>query len=776
MTFVSKAILLFGGVVEDRGNMVRLADGIVTKKGEIGPGAINSVVFDDYVDRHTDFGKRKRQQQQSGLDFKVDYEGTARLGSIVRPPKHTMKQNFQEGDPKSNSQPQRVQDSTKSRARGGGLPPRKLSFQELQSLEGEHFLNAMADDPELAARVAETYGIMSHDTTKPRKMRSMRTNKGSSNKSKARAIGKTDFLDDLKKGGVPIVSWLVLIVLIVAGLWYLNQMFAGPQAVRTKKKNAQHRRKNKQLKQIANGRELDELEEEVVAEVEGAVAGRNTGGESKKKKKKRGLSAKKVPSKAKENNKDNNKKQVQAPLPEASASKRRQENGDAQLAAALAAGWEDGEHDEGEWQTVRKRVEARTNDDGNTGNTHVTKTNGGHISKNGIIPNGSLPSNNTSGKTNESKAGAKKALNSKTEPSTAGPNGAAKAVKDEILGARINKSDLESSPSTKENVETKSINLAKDIAASEVKDESLEPKIIKSDVESSLSMGAESSLSTKEDAKTNSNNVAKEIAVTEVKDDILETKIVKSDVEISLSTKVDTEARIINSSEETAVSEVTTGEAEPPNDRKVDESTGSGAPEIKSEIAANKTTTKPPSATDGDLQSTSKIEIQPTTTTKQEEASVSAKNGCNGGVSSESIETTVDSELCEKAQADATLLKPAESHVGAKPTESQGGAKPTESQDGVVNGKEAPNSKSDEMATESEEKSATKTSTDDLSPKTEFTTESDAQLALELQSQEERLAQISTPKAAGGDDCNNDDDGWEEVTGRRNRGKTSANQ
>ncbi|KAL7565529.1 hypothetical protein ACA910_003809 [Epithemia clementina (nom. ined.)] len=272
----------------------------------------------------------------------------------------------------------------KTRARGSsGLPPRKVTYEELSHMDQESFLKALYDDPELAQAVAQEHAKEQQRSSgaKMKRSQAMKSQQRSEDSKQHRraagsgAVGtETEFLEELKKGGIPVVTWTVLIIMIAGALYKLYQWLAGPQAkgkphhtnrgggVTTLRKSKAKQPKAKQPhSQNTNQQQQQQLpveEEKVVLELADAVGPSSIENSSTKKKKSTGKVAKKKPPNIKQQKSSSTSKQPQQTTPPEEVAPVAKEKINSGAVAPVTESWEETQAGDGEWQTVRKRADS----------------------------------------------------------------------------------------------------------------------------------------------------------------------------------------------------------------------------------------------------------------------------------------------------------------------------------------------------------------------------------------------------------------------------------
>ena len=323
-----------------------------------------------------------RGRGASSLDYKLPPGSSKSSTTLARPnkgsPSTTAKTTADQQQQTRRTRHQQF----KTRARGSsGLPPRKVTLEELAQMDQETFLKALYDDPELAQAVAQEHAkeqqqkaAGAHKMKRSHNMKSQRED----SKHRTRGPGSSSpgkekpFLNELKKDGVPVVQWTVLIVILAVTIYQLYKLLAGPQAKGKPPHgtrgsaggggggNPAQRKKSKQSKAKQLSQTVPAVEEKVVAELKDAVVSTAEVDTSKQKKK----TGRRIPKTKTSNNK-------QKTSSNSTKQKAKQQEADPVPAAKVKsipfasdptpslAHWEDGgEQDQGEWQTVPKRADS----------------------------------------------------------------------------------------------------------------------------------------------------------------------------------------------------------------------------------------------------------------------------------------------------------------------------------------------------------------------------------------------------------------------------------
>ena len=126
--------------------------------------------------------------------------------------------------------------SIATRASGSrGPPPRKFDLSNLEGMDEEQLLQALHEDPELADTAAKMAEQANKQQQNPRKASSTTPPKdqycrAANGSVKDVGQGYPEALREMIDGGVPITQWIVLLVLLYAGLYQLRKAVLGPAA------------------------------------------------------------------------------------------------------------------------------------------------------------------------------------------------------------------------------------------------------------------------------------------------------------------------------------------------------------------------------------------------------------------------------------------------------------------------------------------------------------------------------------------------------------------
>lgn len=120
-----------------------------------------------------------------------------------------------------------------TRARGSsGIPPRgKLQLEDLQGMSQDEIMQALYEDPELAAAAASQV-----DNDKPSTASSSSSSSSASGNAKKIPQGKR--VDSLKERGFPFVQWAVLLLLLGLAIYQIYKSMLAPSTKSRSKKPA----------------------------------------------------------------------------------------------------------------------------------------------------------------------------------------------------------------------------------------------------------------------------------------------------------------------------------------------------------------------------------------------------------------------------------------------------------------------------------------------------------------------------------------------------------
>ena len=174
----------------------------------------------EVVDKLLGTAERKRARPASSLDVKV-----TNGDNMTRPPKKKKQSQKQQQKQLQQYYESRQYESEK-RARGGAR--NKYDFSELDGLSEEEIMQALYDDPEMAAAAAEAAEKMQRKKDRTQKLKTESTHKRSRTVSEHPAHLKA-MMDE----GVPVKQWIILLVLLGAGLWQLRKAIVGSKKTGT---------------------------------------------------------------------------------------------------------------------------------------------------------------------------------------------------------------------------------------------------------------------------------------------------------------------------------------------------------------------------------------------------------------------------------------------------------------------------------------------------------------------------------------------------------------
>lgn len=341
------------------------------EKGKVGDGNPQSDIFRKFMGKHQ-IGRgtgssTNAVKETNSLDYKSP--NSVPSSSLTHPPavKPTKRQPQDQILAEQQQKQQRPARQVKTRARGAsGLPPRKLSLNELAHLDHDQFLKALKDDPDLARSFAEEHAKSEQSKTGgPKMKRSMKRDAKYRRTFDGTVEKQSEFLEELKKGGVPVVQWTVLIVIFVVIIYNFYKILAGPQASANKKvtrtPNKRKQQKQTKTKKQASAGSTEEAVEEEADESEKILADPLANGKKKK------LPSKRLPKKPNNAVKQKSTTANSSTVTNSTNGKEKQEtkpgtNNGASLPTVSVSpptwiGDVDTSEATGEWQTVRKRSE-----------------------------------------------------------------------------------------------------------------------------------------------------------------------------------------------------------------------------------------------------------------------------------------------------------------------------------------------------------------------------------------------------------------------------------
>ena len=165
--------------------------------------------------------ERKRSRPTySSLDIKVP-DGMKL--TTTRMPRRSQPQQQQQ------QQQQRIISSRPTRAQRGGFPPKSYDFiSDLDDLTEAQIRSAFAQDPELAAAAA-----VAENDKKRKRSPYYRKKDG-----KVGSLGEhPQHLRAMMEEGIPVKQWIILLLLLGAGLYQLRKVLVGPPVEKSGKKN-----------------------------------------------------------------------------------------------------------------------------------------------------------------------------------------------------------------------------------------------------------------------------------------------------------------------------------------------------------------------------------------------------------------------------------------------------------------------------------------------------------------------------------------------------------
>lgn len=167
----------------------------------------------DVVNQLLGAAERKRARPASSLDIKV-----SNGENLTRPPKS--KTVAAQGQQSSQEQQHALKESKRPRG-GSGIPHTKVDLSDLDSLTNEEIMQALYDDPELAAIAAAAAEKMQKKSQVPPAQDSPKRSRITS--------GHPAHLKAMMDEGVPVKQWIVLLVLLAAGLYQLRKAISLPK-------------------------------------------------------------------------------------------------------------------------------------------------------------------------------------------------------------------------------------------------------------------------------------------------------------------------------------------------------------------------------------------------------------------------------------------------------------------------------------------------------------------------------------------------------------------
>ena len=230
--------------------------------------------------------KRSRPSSISSLDYKVRNTSKRDKLTTTKPVKRKAPPQQQPPPDQQQKQQQQQQQqqhqylnrrSISTRARGSsGPPPRKYDLSDLEGMNEEQILQALYEDPELAAAAAKAAEKARKDrgpSSKPSTggERYYRASDGT-----VKAVGEyPEYLREMMDGGIPVKQWIILLVLLGAGLYQLRKAIVGPAKHTSPsppkgKSSEKGKSKGKNHKKVATRGSTSDVDK-VAKEIEGNV-------------------------------------------------------------------------------------------------------------------------------------------------------------------------------------------------------------------------------------------------------------------------------------------------------------------------------------------------------------------------------------------------------------------------------------------------------------------------------------------------------------------------
>lgn len=176
-------------------------------------------------------GGQHTRRSRSSLDFKV--QQTTPL-TTTKPGKRKNRQQQQLEEEEHQLMVMRNQPKFRyhqSRARGNaGPPPTRYELSDLEHLSREQVMHALYSDPELAQEAARMAEKMSEKEGPP-SAAPTKSRRSSSSGKKRVAKEFSEYPDHLRErmdGGVPVLQWVILLVLLGAALFQLRKILTLP--------------------------------------------------------------------------------------------------------------------------------------------------------------------------------------------------------------------------------------------------------------------------------------------------------------------------------------------------------------------------------------------------------------------------------------------------------------------------------------------------------------------------------------------------------------------
>lgn len=194
-------------------------------------------------------GIGRNKNKRSSLDFKASSYHSNGSPITTKPGKRKNRQQQQQQQQQYEEEQLKQQQARRpylSRARGhSGPPPRKWELADLQHMNEEELLQALYADPELAQEAARMTERIAAEKGGPSSGRpsaspSRRPTTTSSRGKRGSAAGRNgpseypDHMRELMDGGVPVIQWLIILVLLGAAFYQLRMILSLPDSNSTK--------------------------------------------------------------------------------------------------------------------------------------------------------------------------------------------------------------------------------------------------------------------------------------------------------------------------------------------------------------------------------------------------------------------------------------------------------------------------------------------------------------------------------------------------------------
>jgi hypothetical protein len=294
---------------------------------------------------------------RSSLDYKVmksDHLTTTKPGKRKNPQQQQQQLTPEEERLMGRQQEAKVFKYHSSRSRGhNGPPPQRFGMSDLDSMSQEQVMHALYTDPELAQEAARVAAERAEQEAPPSAAPTPRSRR--SKKAAPKEFSEhPDHLRELMDGGVPVLQWAILVVLLGAVLYQLRKILTLPDTNDQAKGRARGKAGPKKSAKKSKGPYIKVSSElPTVEEAVRAIGEDFTPPSPKKAPKKPPVAASKKKKKVKVNNGTTTAKKVQ---PEStskaeSSSKKEPEKTATDTAPSLVAESEDSGAG---WQTVLK--------------------------------------------------------------------------------------------------------------------------------------------------------------------------------------------------------------------------------------------------------------------------------------------------------------------------------------------------------------------------------------------------------------------------------------